>query len=90
LHHENKAVPDVVYERNVLFFLTITLDHTRIVGLKSQRNKEADCRSNTRDSRFILLRRFSTHLFQNRSADSRYRPLSEIPTYCGTPDGTCI
>jgi len=34
LHHENKAVSDVVYERNVLFFLTITLDHTRIVGLK--------------------------------------------------------
>jgi len=34
LHHENKAVPDVVYERNVIFFLKITQNHTGIVGLK--------------------------------------------------------
>jgi hypothetical protein len=34
LHHANKAVSDVVYERNVIFFLKITRDHT-IVGLKS-------------------------------------------------------
>jgi len=34
LHHEHRDVPDVVYERNVIFFLKITQDHTRIVGFK--------------------------------------------------------
>jgi len=35
LNHENKAAPDVVYERNLIFFLKITRDHPTIVGLKS-------------------------------------------------------
>jgi len=34
LHQENKVVSDVVYERNVISFLNVTRDHTRIVGLK--------------------------------------------------------
>ena len=34
LHQGNKVVSGVVYERNVISFLNITRDHTRIVGLK--------------------------------------------------------
>jgi len=34
LRQENKVASDVVYERNVISFLNITRDHTRIVGLK--------------------------------------------------------
>ena len=34
LHHENKAVPDVVYERNLISFLKITRDHKSFVGIK--------------------------------------------------------
>jgi hypothetical protein len=34
LHQENKAVSNVVYECNVIFFLDVTRNHIKIMGLK--------------------------------------------------------
>jgi hypothetical protein len=80
LNQEYKVIADVVYERNVIF-LNITGDHTRIVGLKISATRKQTVGVILGTQRFIRLRRFSTHLFQKRSADSRYRLLSVIPTY---------